>query len=217
MSESLKVSEIFFSVQGEGACAGERMVFVRFVGCQLSCPWCDSAYASHPAEKDTMKTYSDPQVLASEVLSLLKQNVCERVCLTGGEPAVQDERLMKGLIDAFVDGNLDVHVETNGVDFREWMNGVQWITVSPKEADPEAFTRDYSRVDELKYVLEPGKVLPKFTGILSEYKSIMPMTKQPFADNLEFNMRSYNWAAETVMKTPGWGLTGRLQELAKVR
>ncbi len=225
MADALTVMERFHSVQGEGWWSGSPMIFVRFSKCNLSCCFCDSSYASHP-EKGRSKEYwgqEGAKKLASVIRAMMLTNNCTKICFTGGEPTIQPAGLMMWLLREL--GSLATSgirvwfaVETNGTKCPTWLEEVNWITVSPKEIDPEAYFRDYSYAEEVKVVLAPEQEIPNFLGTLPENRFIMPMTRQPFADNLEFNLESYSWAAQKVMESDkGWRLTGRLQELAKIR
>ena len=78
-SLSLKINEIFYSLQGESSRAGYPTVFIRLTGCPLRCQYCDTEYAFYDGEKMTIST------LMHEVESLQ----ADYVCVTGGEPLAQ--------------------------------------------------------------------------------------------------------------------------------
>jgi len=99
---SLKVNEIFFSIQGESSYAGHPCVFVRLTGCNLRCVWCDTTYAYE--EGDVM----EPADIADRVESYR----CPIVEITGGEPLLQKET--PDLIRVLLDRGLRVLLETNG-------------------------------------------------------------------------------------------------------
>ena len=105
MSE-YKVSEIFTSINGEGAKSGELTTFIRFVGCNLNCPYCDTKYAlGKNAEYKSMS--------AIEIYKYIVKTGIKNVTLTGGEPLAQKdiEKLIKLLS---TDKNIHVEIETNG-------------------------------------------------------------------------------------------------------
>jgi 7-carboxy-7-deazaguanine synthase len=88
------ISEIFYSIQGEGELTGVPSVFVRSSGCNLRCAWCDTPYASWNPEGD-MRTV--PQILAE----VQKHQAARHVVLTGGEPMVaKDIRVLAKEIKA---------------------------------------------------------------------------------------------------------------------
>ena len=232
----LEVSEMFTSVQGEGVHAGRLMTFLRFFGCSCACPWCDSAYARE--EGGHLTSYAGETgalQLALEVVRELSERFVKGskpvVCLTGGEPTEQNPRLMylflKFLREFWDDLNtpreyepLRVHVETNGSDMASTMlDWVDWVTVSPKPTTSEYLHGEYMRADELKYVLDKGEKLPEFLAPpKSRLLMVMPKTIYPFSENLAYNLESYAWAANMVCLSGGkWVMTGRLQEICKIR
>jgi organic radical activating enzyme len=225
MSDPMQVAEVFHSVQGEGHGLGRPMIFVRFAGCNLNCAWCDSRYALKNEDKDGKAGQKfwygrDVDPFVAELRELMRINRCKSVCLTGGEPTIQPTALMSYLLKDLSKLGAWISMETNGVKRPSWVaEYVDWTTVSPKApADPDAFYRDYGYADEIKYVLMHGEEIPHFMEGLPEHRYVMPMTKQPFAEHLEYNMRSYQWAAEQVAKSgEGWHLTARIQELADIR
>lgn len=98
----LRISEIFFSLQGETSRVGLPTVFVRLTGCPLRCVWCDSAYA-----------FTGGQVKSqSQVLAEVGQYQPAYVCVTGGEPLAQKACLP--LLTALCDQGYSVSLETSG-------------------------------------------------------------------------------------------------------
>lgn len=82
----MRISEIFYSIQGEGRLAGVPSVFVRLAGCNLRCRWCDTPYALQSSQGDSMTI---PEII-EKVLSFN----CRHIVVTGGEPMIA-----KGLCD----------------------------------------------------------------------------------------------------------------------
>ena len=131
-----KVNEIFYSLQGEGFWTGTPMVFVRFSGCNLQCPWCDTSH------EDGVEMTVDE---IADAVAKADTGDSRRICLTGGEPLLQvDEELIRYLKSL----NYRLHVETNGTLPRPEM--LDWVTMSPKGKtvldDP----------DEIKIIYEGG-------------------------------------------------------------
>ncbi len=98
----LKITEIFFSLQGETTLAGLPTVFVRLTGCPLRCQYCDTAYAFQGGENKTL----------DEILAEIKKYKTRYVTVTGGEPLAQMACL--DLLKMLCDENYIVSLETSG-------------------------------------------------------------------------------------------------------
>src|SRR5579862_445728 len=134
----LQLSEIFYSIQGEGLWTGTPAVFVRLAGCNLACDFCDTDYST--------KFFASVQDAVARVREV--GGDCPMVVLTGGEPLAQRETL--DLIDALRRDGRRVHIESNGTIFSELPDDV-WLCVSPKErVDP----RMARRADEAKLIVD---------------------------------------------------------------
>jgi len=99
---SLKISEIFYSIQGEASRAGLPTVFVRLTGCPLRCVWCDTEYAFSGGQSMTL----------TRILETVGAYAVRQVCVTGGEPLAQANCLP--LLSALCDADYDVSLETSG-------------------------------------------------------------------------------------------------------
>jgi 7-carboxy-7-deazaguanine synthase len=98
----VRVTEIFFSIQGESTHAGKPCVFVRFTGCDLRCGYCDTAYAFT----------GGVQMTRAQILEEVAKHPARFVCLTGGEPILQGE--LPELAQDLLDRGYEVSVETHG-------------------------------------------------------------------------------------------------------
>lgn len=96
----MRVNEIFLSIQGEGLLTGFPTVFVRFTGCNLRCSYCDTTYSY----------YSGEEMSAEQICRRISDYGFSRVCLTGGEPLLQEG--LQELIDRLE--GCRVAIETNG-------------------------------------------------------------------------------------------------------
>ncbi len=96
----MRICEIFNSIQGEGLTMGAPTVFVRAVGCNLRCSWCDTGYSFEGGTEMTVDEIVD------------RVGDCFRVCFTGGEPMLQPDAVE--LIDRLVGKGIQVVLETNG-------------------------------------------------------------------------------------------------------
>jgi len=108
----LSVSEIFFSLQGEGIYIGIPQVFVRFCGCNLRCAYCDTA-AGRAEEYD-------PLTLAGQVRRMMKKHTARSISLTGGEPLLQSEKIRTFLKKGRFSPD-SVYLETNGTLSQEFI------------------------------------------------------------------------------------------------
>lgn len=99
---ALRITEIFYSLQGEATRVGLPTVFVRLTGCPLRCTWCDTTYSFTGGEPATIES----------VLAEVAKYPARQVCVTGGEPLSQKECLP--LLTALCDAGYDVSLETSG-------------------------------------------------------------------------------------------------------
>lgn len=102
MSTTLRISEIFFSLQGEASRVGLPTVFVRLTGCPLRCSWCDTEYAFTGGTTMTLEA----------ILTEIGKHPTRHVCVTGGEPLSQKSCLE--LLSLLCDHGFDVSLETSG-------------------------------------------------------------------------------------------------------
>jgi 7-carboxy-7-deazaguanine synthase len=106
----MMIAEIFRSIQGEGKSQGYPCTFLRLAGCNLSCNWCDTTYA--------LGEGTDKR--EAEIISEIESLKGKRICITGGEPLLQGEKLLSLVRDLSVMG-YDIEIETNGTfDFQQF-------------------------------------------------------------------------------------------------
>ncbi|MBR4717762.1 MAG: radical SAM protein [Lentisphaeria bacterium] len=190
---SYRVNEIFYSIQGEGEFAGAPAVFVRFSGCNLACPWCDTDH-SHGVDMTRDE-------LEDAVKKLLAGHDGAIIVLTGGEPALQlhdDEPLFQGFARFLC-------IETNGTQpVPGW---IDWITVSPKnELSPIV-----PRPNELKFVFEPEHI-PYYLSMQEAdcILNIQPLARKDGTSNLRE-------AVDFVLAHPRFKLSVQLHKMIGVR
>lgn len=99
---SLKINEIYYSVQGESTHAGRPCIFIRLTYCNLRCSYCDTEYAF----------YDGKDMEITDIISEIKRWDCNLVEVTGGEPLFQDECI--DLLNELVNSNYEVMLETGG-------------------------------------------------------------------------------------------------------
>lgn len=142
-----RVNEIFQSLQGEGFHTGHAAVFVRFAGCNLRCPFCDTDFS-----------HSEPMTAEqiAERVFAYSTNSDTLIVLTGGEPSLQVD---DALLEALHRHHQTIAIETNGT--HEIPDDIDWVTVSPKadatvvlkNADEVKLVYDYQPVDYIQHWL----------------------------------------------------------------
>ena len=149
MSESsLRITEVFLSLQGEALSSGLPTVFVRLTGCPLRCQYCDTAYAFHGGEKRLIR----------ELLDEVASHRVKRVCVTGGEPLAQPG--VHELMRALCDQGYEVSLETSGalpvdeVDERV-QRVIDWKTPDSAEQDKNLASNmnQLRSKDQIKFVI----------------------------------------------------------------
>lgn len=116
--KQLRLSELYVSIQGEGPRAGQPTTFVRFAGCNLKCPlWpCDTQHAIDPKIFEKEQRLLLPEDLVTET-----PNYPKNVCLTGGEPFIQNQEALERYVGYLSDLDHTVETFTNGtIRYPEW-------------------------------------------------------------------------------------------------
>jgi 7-carboxy-7-deazaguanine synthase len=144
----LRITEIFYSLQGESTTVGLPTVFVRLTGCPLRCQYCDTAYA-----------FSGGKLMdISTIVEEIKRYQCNYVCVTGGEPLAQPGCIL--LLEQLCDAGLTVSLETSGardiasVDSRV-MIVMDLKTPDSKECDKNLLSNlpHLKKTDQIKFVI----------------------------------------------------------------
>lgn len=197
-----KVNEIFYSIQAEGRNAGRPAVFVRFAGCNLRCPFCDTDHEPYQemtqAEIEAEVERLDPTP-AGEFRAM--------VVFTGGEPTLQ-----LNLVES--PGGMCIRrfraIETNGIiSAPDW---IEWVTISPKTV---LGARELSFANELKFVKGWfGDDYLVGIGKWAEELGI-PCYVQPMADKDGHFVTDS--AIEFVKANPYWSLSLQFHKLINMR
>ncbi|MDZ4401030.1 7-carboxy-7-deazaguanine synthase QueE [Prosthecobacter sp.] len=156
------ISEIFYSVQGEGTLVGVPSVFVRTSGCNLRCGWCDTPYASWKPEGDEMSV--------AAILEAVNQHPTRFVVVTGGEPMIAKE--MAVLLSKLRDAGKHITIETAGTIAPDGV-ACDLASVSPKLA--------HSTPDEAK----AGKTWVE----KHEHLRLQPEVLRAWCSNYEFQLK----------------------------
>lgn len=145
---SLRITEIFYSLQGEARTVGLPTVFVRLTGCPLRCTYCDSEYAFFGGERLSL----------AEILKQVAAYNPKYVCVTGGEPLAQPNCLP--LLEALCDQGYEVSLETSGAMSVESVDPRVSRVVDLKTPDSNECSRNlYENIafltphDQVKFVI----------------------------------------------------------------
>lgn len=196
------INEIFYSLQGEGKYTGTPAVFIRFSGCNLKCPFCDTQH-----QKGKMMTGAE---VIAEALAVCNGSRPPLVVLTGGEPTLSaDAELCERLAGYF----RVVAMETNGT--HPIPSGVSFVTVSPKQdflqGSPEVVVR---MAGELKLVYngtnDPAKW---FERINAGRYYLQPCDTGDPETNAAIIAQTVNYIKEH----PFWRLSLQTQKIINVR
>jgi 7-carboxy-7-deazaguanine synthase len=203
----LRVTEVFLTLQGEGARAGEPSVFVRFSGCSAkhACAAagvvCDTEFESGSA--------CDEAALADTIEHL--SGPCRWIVWTGGEPA---DQLTESLIATMHARGYRQQIETSGV--RPVPAGLDWVTVSPKVAEHILarhfpLRADGLHVDELKYVRHIGQAIPE-PSLTAQVRCV-----SPHSDGERLNPDNLRHCIALCLQHAGWRLSMQQHKVWNVR
>ena len=146
--KQLRVTEIFYSIQGESRPSGYPTVFVRLTGCPLRCQYCDTAYAFHGGYKLSLE----------QIMSEVAAYSPNYVCVTGGEPLAQPN--CASLLKALCDAGYETSLETSGAITIEGIDPRVCVVMDIKTPDSGevdknllANLQQLKATDQLKFVI----------------------------------------------------------------
>ena len=189
---SLKINEIFFSLQGESSRIGLPTIFIRLTGCPMRCTYCDTAYAFHEGRNMSV----------NEILEDISQYKTKYVTVTGGEPLAQKPcwELIKNLSD----NNYSVSLETGGAMSIEGIDERTKIILDIKTPDSGEHLKNnkknlvlISKKDEIKFVLSSREDYEWAKKFIKEENLIKkaPIIFSPVYKNLSYENLS-KWILE---------------------
>lgn len=220
----MKISEIFYSIQGEGLSVGEPMVFIRFQGCNKQCTWCDTSYAQ---DIKGGKSQSLEEVV-SEILKVRKPmgNLEPRgkrgiwVYITGGEPLLQPHPL-RALVESLRQADYSIQVATNGTfPPPSWYRLVTSWCIDIKcpssgwTQDPSIIFKWFSTryIDQIKFVVRDERDL-EFVKSTIEGFAILPIVLVSPVVEWAGEDKDRKGARILLEPSPGW--FGRVAEFCK--
>lgn len=193
----MRVSEIFYSLQGEGFLAGLPSIFIRLAGCPLRCKWCDTKYA--------WDRTAGAHYTIEKILQMVQQWPCDFVVITGGEPMINSELLQ--LARKLKAAGKHITIETAGIAYVPDLP-CDLMSISPKlsNSTPEdsklAAIHENSRLDlavlrelidnynyQLKFVVDSPDDLPEIRQTIEgtgniDSKKVMLMPQAATRDEL---------------------------------
>lgn len=189
--------EIFKSFQGEGRNMGRQCVFIRFAGCNLSCPWCDT---------DVRRHFS---MSLDELLAEVATYKTKMVVLTGGEPALVEG--MPELVAALKREGYYIAVETNATIDADWFAFVDYVACSPKAEFPDRI--QLRRANEVRVVASSEDIVDFCnkikTLIVAEDYYISPCDHDGEID--------FATAKNVLLKLSDWALSVQLHKILGFR
>ncbi len=189
--------EIFESLQGEGRNMGRPCVFVRFAGCNLACPWCDT---------DVSCRFS---ATLDELLNEISGFRAKSVVLTGGEPTLVDA--MPEFVAALKERGYWIAVETNGTNDAEWLQFVDYVACSPKSEFPESVA--LTRADEVRVVASSEDVV----GFCRNVRGRIAATDYYVSPCERGGEIDFATAKSVLSQLDGWSLSVQLHKLLGFR
>ena len=170
---TLKISEIFPSIQGEGLRMGEPTLFVRLSRCNLKCPFCDTKYAWQKGQEMTIES------ILKKIHRIHSSFPTEWVCLTGGEPLFQD---IRGLVQCLRIEKFKIQIETNASISRRL--AVDWCTISPKPPDYFYQPEFKNMAKEVKLVVTKELNLEVLKNLRQDFPEKIPILLHPLSNSM---------------------------------
>lgn len=190
-----KINEIFCSIQGEGYHTGTPAIFIRFSGCNLRCPFCDTKHEEGQRMSD------------EEIIEKIKDYKPSLVVLTGGEPSLFID---EGFVEKLHAIGKYVAIETNGT--HKVPSNIDWITCSPKSDFCDKADVVVERCDELKVVYTYQNI-DKWLDIEALYYYLQPCDTKDEQKNKEM----ISSVMEKCIDNPKWRISLQTQKILNVR
>jgi organic radical activating enzyme len=184
------IVEIFHSVQGEGYHCGIPSIFIRFGRCNLRCPWCDTDF----------DVWTDMNI--GDIVNELSKYDCDRIILTGGEPALQDLMTLSAYLKPL---DYYLSIETNGT-IQIPTGVIDWICVSPKDQEYADLKIKQRVGDELK-VVYMGQNLSMYDELKEGFEHLFLQPLYDEGQSTEWNGMSFHSTFDKVRSNPEWRLS----------
>lgn len=193
------INEIFYSLQGEGRHTGRPAIFIRFSGCNLHCPFCDTDF--------TKAT----RMSAIDILAAISQwQSCRFVVLTGGEPSLQAD---DALVEALHQAGYYIAVETNGT--HPLPAAIDWVTLSPKDQfTPHVPPLALKKIDEIKVIFDGEHDPEAYSNLApSAYLCLQPCDTGSAETNREITSKCVDY----ILAHPHWHLSLQTHKIIQIQ
>jgi 7-carboxy-7-deazaguanine synthase len=199
----MKLSELFYSIQGEGKLLGVPSVFVRASGCNLRCTWCDTPYASWSPEGE--------DVPVERIVERVRAFPAARqVVLTGGEPMIMPE--IESLCDALKAADYHITIETAATVYRPLK--VDLASLSPKLSNSTPHQREggrFARVHEQNRLNVP--VIQRFIDAAPDFQLKFVVAQESDVVEIRFILDQLSgWSPADVLLMPEGTDAGTLND-----
>ena len=188
----MKVSELFYSIQGEGKLVGVPSVFVRASGCNLRCTWCDTPYASWDPEGE--------EIAVAEIVRRVTSLGGQHVVVTGGEPMIMPD--IEPLCDALAQLGHHITIETAATVYKPVK--LDLASLSPKLSNSTPLEREggrFAAAHERQRINIP--VIQHFIDTAPEFQLKFVVSEQKDLDEIEEILGQLNgWMVQDVLLMP---------------
>ena len=172
----MKINEIFYSIQGEGKWTGFPNIFIRTTGCNLRCSYCDTKYAYKQGIEKKIQ----------EITKEIKKYYCTKICITGGEPLIQEDTIE--LIKHLLNLKYSVIVETNGSIKIDSLKNKKNLIISLDIKTPSSKMHEkmflqninmLTKKDQIKFIIKNKKDYEYARIIIQKFKPKCDVFFQP--------------------------------------
>ena len=200
----MKISEIFYSIQGEGMLTGVPSVFVRTSGCNLRCVWCDTPYTSWAPEGAEMTT--------EDILAAIQNYPAQHAVVTGGEPMIAPGIVQ--LTQGIRQQDLHITVETAGTVFHPVACDLMSISPklensTPQEREGGRWAAQHERLryqpEVLKQLMSEYDYQLKFVvASPGDMKEIGAMLEETGADRSRVVLMAEGTTPDVILERAAW-------------
>jgi len=204
LEKTLKVVEIFHSIQGEGANTGKSAIFVRLSNCNKNCWYCDTDW--------TFGTNLTVNQVLEKVKSLSSSSdfSTKLIIWTGGEPTLQ---LTDEILEHFSD--FINCIETNGSNPVPSL--IQYISCSPK-VSTEILRKNFKHVNEFRYPIGLGDTLPDISELpTADNYFVSPIFLGEIKKRFDMNQENINYVVNLIKNNSNWRLSLQIHKLLNIR